>query len=175
MPTEKKQNITAELTQTLEKSNSGILTDYRGLKTGDLVALRQKLREIGVEYHIVKNTLARLAAEQAGKSFIAGSFEGPIAVAFVKDDITKSAKVITEYIATNKLAMTVKGGFMGNKLLTTQEVTVLATLPSREILVGQVLGGIQAPLYGLLNQLNAPLRGLMTVLQGRIKQLEGAK
>jgi large subunit ribosomal protein L10 len=174
MPTAKKKIIIEGLEQTFTANNSAILTDYRGLKTGDMVALRQKLREAGVEYRVVKNTLARVAAERAGKNFIASSFEGPIAVAFAGDDITRVAKVITEHIAANKLAMAVKGGFMGDKILSVQDVSILATLPSREVLIAKVLGGIQGPLYALLNQMNAPLRGLMTILQSRIKQLEGA-
>jgi large subunit ribosomal protein L10 len=98
-----------------------------------------------------------------------------MAIAFVKDDISKSAKIMTEHIAATKMALTIKGGFLGNKLITAKEVSTIATLPSREILIGKVLGGIQGPLYALMNQLNAPLRGLTVVLQGRIKQLEGAK
>ncbi len=80
--------------------------------------MRRKLREVGVEFHVVKNTLARIAAGKAGKDQIASIFEGPMAIAFVKDDISKSAKVLTEHIAATKLAMTIKGGFLGNKLLT---------------------------------------------------------
>jgi large subunit ribosomal protein L10 len=175
MPTEKKKQIIDSLEQTFAKCNSGIMTDYRGLKTADVVALRRKLREIGVDYHVVKNTLAKRAASQAGKDQITSVFEGPMAIAFVKDDISKSAKIMTEHIAATKMALTIKGGFLGNKLITAKEVSTIATLPSREILIGKVLGGIQGPLYALMNQLNAPLRGLTVVLQGRIKQLEGAK
>jgi large subunit ribosomal protein L10 len=175
MPTEKKKKIIDSLEQTFAKCNSGIMTDYRGLKTQDVVALRRKLREIGVDYHVVKNTLAKRAAKQAGKDQIISVFEGPMAIAFVKDDISKSAKVMTEHIAASKMALTIKGGFLGNKLITPKEVATIATLPSREILIGKVMGGLQGPIYALMNQLNAPLRGLTVVLQGRIKQLEGAK
>jgi large subunit ribosomal protein L10 len=173
MPTGKKKTIIDSLQKTFAESNSGILTDYRGLKTADVVSLRRKFREIGVEYHVVKNTLAKKAAEQAGKDQITGIFEGTMAIAFVKDDISKSAKVLTDHISSTKITMAIKGGFLGNKLLTSKEVSTIATLPSREVLISQVLGGIQGPLYALLNQVNAPLRGLMVVLQGRIKQLEG--
>jgi large subunit ribosomal protein L10 len=175
MPTEKKKSIIEQLQETFAKSNSGIVTDYRGLKTADVVALRRKLREAGVEYHIVKNTLARIAAQQAGKDQIASIFEGPVAVAFVKDDISRSAKVLTEHIAAARITMAIKGGFLGNSVLTSKDISTVATLPSREILIGRVLGGIQGPLYALLSQLNSPLRGLMVVLQERMKQLEGAK
>ncbi len=175
MPTEKKKQTITSLEQSFARANSGILTDYRGLKTSDVVSLRRKLREVGVEYHIVKNTLAKIAAKQAGKDQITEMFEGPMAVAFVKDDISRSAKVLTEHIASTKMAMAIKGGFLGNKLLTPKEVATIATLPPKEVLIAKLLGGVQGPLYALLNQVNAPLRGLMVVLQGRIKQLEGAK
>jgi large subunit ribosomal protein L10 len=174
MPTEKKKKIMDGLEQTFAQCSSGIMTDYRGLKTSDVVALRRKLRENGVEFHVVKNTLARIAAEKAGKDQLGGILEGPIAIVFVKDDITRPAKILTEHITVSKLAMTIKGGFLGNKLLTPRDVATLATLPSREILLARVMGGVQGPLYALMNQVNAPLRGLMTVLQSRIKQLEGA-
>jgi large subunit ribosomal protein L10 len=175
MPTEKKKQIMDGLEKTFVQSNSGIMTDYRGLKTADIVSLRRKLKETGAEFHVVKNTLARIAAQKAGKDQIGSIFEGPMAIAFVKDDISKSAKVLTDHIAATKMAMTVKGGFLGNKLLTPREITTIAGLPSRQVLIGKVMGGIQGPLYALMNQVNAPLRGLVTVLQGRIKQLEGVK
>lgn len=175
MPTEKKQKIISSLEQNFAQCNSGIMTDYRGLKTSDIVALRRKLKENGVEFHVVKNTLARIAADRKGKDQISGLFEGPLAVAFVKDDISKAAKILTGHITTFKLALAVKGGFLGNKLLTPKEVATIATLPSREVLLAKVMGGVQGPLYALMNQVNAPIRGLMTVLQERMKQLEGVK
>ncbi len=175
MPTEKKKTIIDGLEKTFAQCDSGIMTDYRGLKTSDLVALRRKLKETGAEFHVVKNTLARIAAGNAGKDQIGSLFEGPMAIAFAKEDISRSAKALTDHIASSKLAMTVKGGFLGNKVLTSREITVIASLPSRQVLIGRVMGGIQGPLYALMNQVNAPLRGLVTVLQGRIKQLEGVK
>jgi large subunit ribosomal protein L10 len=175
MPTEKKKKIMDSLEQNFAQCDSGIMADYRGLKTGDLVALRRKFREAGVEFHVIKNTLARIAAGKAGKDQVVGIFEGPVAVAFVKGDISKSAKLITEHITISKIALTIKGGFLGNKLLTAKEIATLATLPPKAQLIAKVMGGIQGPLYGLLNQVNAPLRGLAYVIQGRITQLEGVK
>jgi large subunit ribosomal protein L10 len=175
MPTEKKKQIIDDLEQIFAQCNSGIMTDNRGLKTSDVVALRRKLREIGVDYHVVKNALAAIAAGKSGKDQISSAFTGPMAVAFVKGDISKTAKVMTEHIAATKMAMIIKGGFLGNRMITPAEVATIAVLPSREVLVAKVMGGIQGPLYGLLNQINAPLRGLAVVLQGRIKQLEGVK
>jgi len=175
MPTEKKQQIITSLEQTFAQSNSGIMTDYRGLKTSDIVALRRKLRENGVEFHVVKNNLARIAAKNKGKDQIGSIFEGTLAIAFIKGDVSKAAKVLTDHIVTSKLTMAIKGGYMGNKLLTPKEVATIATLPSREVLLAKVMAGVQAPLYAIMNQVNAPLRGFMTVLQERMKQLEGVK
>ena len=175
MPTEKKQSIINNLEQSFAQSNSGIMTDYRGLKTSDIVALRRKLRESGVEFHVVKNNLARIAAKNKGRDQIGSLFEGPMAVAFIKGDVSKAAKVLTDHIATSKMAMSIKGGYMGNKVITPKEITIIASLPSREVLLAKVMGGVQGPLYAIMNQVNAPLRGFMTVLQERMKQLEGVK
>ena len=112
MPTEKKQNIISSLEQTFAQCDSGIMTDYRGLKTPDVVAVRRKLKETGSEFHIVKNNLARIAAKNKGKDQIGGIFEGPLAIVFVKGDISRAAKVLIEHIATSKLALAIKGGFL---------------------------------------------------------------
>jgi len=175
MPTEKKKKIMDGLEQTFIQSESGIMTDYRGLKTSDLVALRRKIRESGGEFHVVKNTLARIAAKKAGKEQIGSIFEGPLAIVFAKEDISKSAKALIEYLATTKLSITIKGGFLGNKLMGPKDVTALASMPPKKVLIGKVMGGIQGPLYGLMYGLNAPGQALMTALKERMKQLEGVK
>ncbi len=173
MPTEKKKQIIDSLEQTFSSCDSGIMTDYRGLKTTELVALRRKIRESGGEFHIVKNTLARIAAAKTGKDQIGSIFEGPMAIVFAKEDIAKSAKALTEHLAASKINMTIKGGFLGNKLLGTKDVATLATLPSRQELMAKVMGGVQGPLYAFAHHLSATTRSLMIALQERKKQLEG--
>jgi large subunit ribosomal protein L10 len=175
MPTEKKKKIINGLEQIFAQCESGIMTNYRGLKTSDLVALRRKIRESGGEFHVVKNTLARIAAKNAGKDQIGGIFEGPMAIVFAKEDISKSAKALTDHLAVSKLPLTVKGGFLGNKMITAKDITALASMPSKKVLLGKVMGGVQGPLYGLMYMVNAPARGLITALQARMKQLEGVK
>lgn len=175
MPTEKKKQIMDGLEQTFIQCDSGIMTDYRGLKTSDLVALRRKIRESGGEFHVVKNTLARIAAKKAGKENISAIFEGQMAIIFAKEDISKSARSLTEYLAASKMAIAIKGGFLGNKLLGPGDVATLATLPSKKVLISKVMGGIQGPIYGLMYMVNAPMRGLLVALQERMKQLEGVK
>jgi large subunit ribosomal protein L10 len=173
MATEKKVQIVESLQEVFSKCNVGILTDYRGLKTAEINDLRRKLREAGIEYRVVKNTLAQFAAKKAGMEELAGSFEGPVAIAFGYGEIPEPAKVLTEYIRTSKSTMNIKGGFLSNRLLTSRDVETLATLPTREVLISQVMAGIQSPIVALVNVLAAPVRGIMGVLQARIQQLEG--
>lgn len=122
---------------------------------------------------MVKNTLARFAAERAGKEDLGGSFKGPVAIAFGHGDITQPAKVLTEYIRTSKISLNIKGGFTGDRLLTPEEINTLTKLPSREVLIAKILSGMQSPIVNLVNCLAAPIRGIMGVLQARIQQLEG--
>jgi len=173
MSREKKAQTIDGLQDTFSKCSIGILTDYRGLSAPEITVLRRKLRESSVEYKVVKNTLARFAGERAGKSDLVSCFEGPVAIAFGYGNITEPAKVLTEYIKTSQASLTIKGGFLGDRLLTSEEVVTLSTLPSREILLAKVLGGMQSPITSLVSCLASPIRGIMGTLQARIKQLEG--
>ncbi len=170
---EKKTQLIDSLEEAFHKCSIGILTDYRGLATPAMTALRRRLQQSGSEYKVIKNTLARFAAERMDMDDLAGAFEGPIAIAFgYGDDVTVPAKVLVDYIRNSRAAVTVKGGFLGDRLLTSEEVRTLATLPSREIMLARVLGQIQSPVASLLSCLSAPMRGMLGVLQARIKQLE---
>lgn len=173
MSREKKTQLIENLQEFFSRCNIGILTDYRGLSTAEMTALRRRLSEAGIDYKVVKNTLARLAAERAGKNDLLSSFEGPIAIAFGYADITEPARVLADYIAASKASLDIRGGFLKHGLLTAEEVITLSKLPTREVLLAMVVGGMQAPIYGLLNLLTAPMRGLITILQARIQQLEG--
>ena len=173
MPREQKVKIVRELEEAITNCNVAVLTDYRGLSASELTDLRRKLRESSVEYRVVKNTLARFAAEGAGKGFLTGSFDGPVAIAFGYGDITGPAKALLDYIHSSKSILGIKGGFLGDRLLSADDVTTLSKLPQREVLLSQVLAGMQSPVVSLLNLLNSPLRGFMGLLQARIKQLEG--
>jgi large subunit ribosomal protein L10 len=172
MPTEKKEKAVESLKQVFAKSHIGIMTDYRGLKTPELNELRRKLKEANVDYKVVKNSLAQIAAKNAGLDYLEGALQGPMAVAFGYGDVVKATKTLTDYIRTSKTTLKIKGGFLDDRILTVKDLEALAKLPSREILLSRVIGGIQAPISGLVNVLAAPMRGLAQVLQGRIKQLE---
>lgn len=174
MPTEKKVQIVENLRDIFSKCSIGILTDYRGLSTTEMNDLRRKLREAGIEFRVVKNSLAQFAAGRAGREELAGSFEGPVAIAFSSGEIPEVAKVLDDYIRTTKSILSIKGGFLEDRLLNSRDVETLARLPAREVLIGQVMAGIQSPIAGLVNVLAGPIRGVMGVLQARIQQLEGA-
>jgi len=173
MSREKKTQIIENLQETFAKCNIGILTDYRGLSTAEMTALRRRLRETGIDYKVVKNTLARFAAERAGKDDLLRFFEGPIAIAFGYADITEPAKILADYIDTSKVSLSIRGGFLKHRLLTSEDVIVLSKLPAQEVLLAKIVGGMQAPIYTLLNYLTTPMRGFMMALQARIQQLEG--
>lgn len=172
MNREQKTQIVEELKEAMVKCSSGVLTDYKGLSNAELTLLRRKLREFGIEYRVVKNTLARFAAEKSGKAFLVSSLEGSIAIAFGYDNITEPAKTLTNFIRSSESMLSIKGGFLGDRLLNQDDVKSLASIPSREILIAQVLAGMQSPIVALMNCFVHPLREFSGILQARIKQLE---
>jgi large subunit ribosomal protein L10 len=172
MPTEKKVKAVAELQEVFSKTIIGVLTDYRGLKTSELNEFRRKLREAKIDYKVVKNSLAEIAAKNAGLAHLAGSFKEPMAVAFGYSDPSQTMKVIADFLRVSKMNLNIKAGFFQDRILSPQELDILAKLPTREVLLAKILGGMQSPIYGLANVLAGPIRGLAQVLQGRIQQLE---
>ncbi len=173
MAREKKAEVIDHLQELFSKCNVGVLTDYRGLTTAEISLLRRKLRESGIDYKVVKNTLAQFAVKKAGMEEVEELFVGPVAVAFGYGELSEPAKVLADYIRTTKSIMSIKGGFLGNRVLTAKEVESLSILPSREVLISQIIAGIQSPIMGLVSVLAGPIRGVMGVLQARIQQLEG--
>jgi len=169
---EEKALIIEELKEILTGCSIGILTDYRGLSNAEMTALRRQLEQSGVKYRVVKNTMAQFAAERAGMNELAGSFEGPVAIAFGYGKITEPARALLNYIRSEKSILSVKAGFLADRLLTVGDVETLSTLPSREVLLAKIMGGMQSPILALLTCLTAPIRGIIGGLQARIQQLE---
>ena len=128
---------------------------------------------MGIEYKVIKNTLVRFAAERAGRNELTSFFNEPTSIAFSYGDITEPAKALAEYASTSNEAMRIKGGFLSDRLLTARDVMVLSKLPSREVLLAKIVGGMQSPIVILLSRLTTPMRGFINVLQARIQQLEG--
>ena len=173
MPTEKKTQIVEELEGVFANCSIGIFTDYRGLTTAELTGLRRKLRDAGVSYRVVKNSLAQFAAQKAGREDLVSAFEGPIAIAIGYDEPIQPAKLLVDYRKATKSVLNIKGGFLSTGLLTADDVESLSAIPPREVLISKLMAVIQNPIYRLVNSLASPLRGLAGVLQARINQLEG--
>ena len=172
MPTEKKEKIVKDLEQVFAKATIGVVTDYRGLKTPELNELRRKLRENNAEYRVVKNSLAQIAARSTGQNYLDNTFKGPVGVAFGYGDAAKTAKVISDHLRTSKSSLKMAWGFLDGRILKAGELEALAKLPSREVLLARILGGIQGPMYGIVSVISAPLRQMAQVLQARVKQME---
>jgi len=170
---DEKAVIIDKLQESFTKSNIGILTNYRGLKTVDLLELRKRLRAANGKYEVVKNTLANFAADKAGVSQIKSLLNETTAIAFGFGEVRDVAVALTDYARTSKTPLTIKGGFLGSHLLSPQDVITLTTLPTRPVLISRLMGQLQAPISMLMGQLNAPLNGLANVLRARMKQLEG--
>jgi large subunit ribosomal protein L10 len=168
-----KEKLIEEIQGAMTKCKSGIMTDYKGMKNADLTVLRRKLGESGIDYMVVKNTLAGFAAANIGKGFLKESLNGPMAIAFGYKDEVAPAKVLMEFMNSAETPLKIKGGFIGDQLLTADDVKTLATIPSKEVLIAQVLGGMNSPISGFVNCCAAPIRGLVNVLQARADKLEG--
>jgi large subunit ribosomal protein L10 len=171
---ERKERVVEELTEKLSRSQALIMTDYRGLSTADMMDLRNRLRDQETGFHVVKNSLVKLAMEQAGLPWEPSLFDGPTAIGFCYEDIPGPAKVLVDFSTESKI-LSVRGGMLGDSLLDASRISDLASLPSGEVLIAQVVSRISGPLVGLVNVLNGPLQNLAYVLQARVNQMGEAE
>ena len=166
--TSAKQAVVAQLKEQLESAKGVVLTSYKGLTVAQDTELRRELREAGVSYHVVKNTMLRIAAKEAGIEGIEEHLEGTTAFAFSKEDAVAPAKVICGFIKKNKLedaeVLTVKVGMVEGKVIGVDEVKALAALPSREELIAKLLGSMNAPISNTVNVLQGVIRNAVYVL-----------
>ncbi len=162
-----KQAVVAALTERLGRMRSLVVTDYRGLTVSDLQALRSHLREAGVDYLVVKNTLARRASEAAGLDGLAAELTGPTALAIHDEDPGLPARLMAEYARTARRPEMIRGGLAEGRLLTAAEVRQLADLPSREVLMAELLGTLEAPISQLLSLMEAPMQALVGLLEAK--------
>jgi large subunit ribosomal protein L10 len=169
-----KERIVARLAQELSAAETLIVADYRGLTNKQLEALRDKLLESGARFRIVKNTLTRRAAEQAGAEALLVMLDGPTAIAFIESggDPAAVAKALAA-TARETNVLTLRGGLLEGKTLSGADVDRLATLPPVDVLRGQLVGAIIAPVTHLLGLVAAPLRDLHGLIDARIEQLGG--
>ena len=174
MKRDQKEQVVDELTQRLKAAETLLVADYRGLTMPQIDELRTRLIESGARFTVVKNTLTRRAAEAAGADALLTLLDGPSAIAFLEadGDMVAAAKALaTSARETNVLE--IRGGVMQGRAMTAAEVESLATLPPEDVLRGQVLGAIVAPLTSLAGLLNAPLQNLVGLIDARIEQLGG--
>jgi large subunit ribosomal protein L10 len=173
---EDKEQVVASLTERLKTAETVLVADYRGLTMPQIDALRTRLLESGARFSVVKNTLTRRAAEAAGSDALLALLEGPSAIAFIETegDMVAAAKALADSARETRI-LVIKGGVMQGRTMTAPEVESLATLPPIDVLRGQVLGAIIAPLSSLIGLVSAPLQNLYGLLDARIEQLGGAE
>ncbi|MDD4335062.1 MAG: 50S ribosomal protein L10 [Desulfotomaculaceae bacterium] len=158
-----KERIVQEMKEKFESSQAAVLADYRGLNVAEATKLRRRLREADCELKIAKNTLVSLAAAQTGLEELKPFLEGQVAIAFGADPVAP-AKILSGFIKEIK-KMEIKAGVLEGKVIDVREVKELAELPSREVLLAKILGGMQTPLYGFANVLQGTLRSLVYTLE----------
>ena len=168
-----KERVVSELAERLKTTPTLIVADYRGLTMPQIDALRGQLLEHGARFAVVKNTLTRRAAEEAGVETLLALLEGPTAIAFLESegDPVAVAKALST-AARETQVLVIRGGIMDGRAITGDDVQSLAKLPPTDILRGQVVGAIAGPMTMVVGLFNAPLRDLVGVLQARIDQLE---
>lgn len=173
--TTEKQAVVSELKEKLSNTKGAVLTNYRGLNVALDTKLRRKLREAGVEYRVIKNTLTRIAAKDAGIEGMEQYLEGPTAIAMSDVDPVAPAKVLADFIRENKLqTLEIKAGLLEGKVIDVGGVKALASLPPREVLIAQLLGTMQAPITGFVRVLNGIPSNLVYALEAIRKQKESA-
>lgn len=174
MPSEKvleqKKQIVASVAEKLEKAVSGVIVDYKGINVADDTQMRKQLREAGVDYFVIKNTLLSRAADQVGLD-INSHLAGTTAIALHETDYVAAARILCKF-AEDHDNFSVKCGFVDKEILDVAGVNQLATLPSREELVAKALCGLNAPISGFVNVLNANLTGLVRVLNAIAEKKE---
>lgn len=177
---EKKQSIVKEIEEKIENSKSLVLVDYRGLTVQEVTELRNQFRENDVEYKVYKNTLMRRAFQNQGHEEILDYLTGPNAIAFAMEDATTSAK-ISEKFAKDHKNLEIKAGLIDGNFLDNDGVIKLAKIPSREELIGKLIGSLNSPITNLVmttkNMINEPMRNLIHVAEtlaerGEDKQAE---
>jgi large subunit ribosomal protein L10 len=168
-----KERVIAELAERLKETETLVVTDYRGLTTSDLAELRAQLRKHGAGFSIVKNTLAKRAAKEAGATNLLELLEGPTAIAFLESDgdPVGVAKVLVDTAKKTKI-LSVRGGVLQGSEVRADQIAELAKLPSEEVLRAQLVGAIAAAPTAIVGLFTAPLRDLVGVLDARVKQLE---
>lgn len=169
MPTQRKIDTVADLTEKMSRTQLTLVTDYRGLTVAEITDLRNTLRKAGAELIVAKNTLTLIAAKENGYDALESLLSGPTALAFAYDDVAQAAKAINDFNKGPK-KLVVRGGMLGKSLLAADALDAVARMPSREQILAQIVGGISSPVAGVVGVINAAITNVLYVLQARIDQ-----
>jgi large subunit ribosomal protein L10 len=167
---EQKKAIVAQLVEAMQTAKSGILVDYKGINVENDTKLRQTLRKADVTYKVYKNTLLNRAATEVGFGDLIPVLRETSALAYSTTDLVAPAKILSDYAKKSGGKFTIKAGFVEGNVISAQEVTALAELPSKEVLIATVLAGFNAPISGFVNVLNGNIRGLAVALGAILEQ-----
>jgi len=173
MPTPQKAIVIDSLAESLGAANLAVLTDYRGLKVGDLQTFRAALRPFDAEFVVAKNTFTRIAAERLGIEGLESMLDGPLGLVIANGDIVGTSKAIADFVRTSRV-LTIKGGVLDKRVIQAGDVEALATLPSREVLQARLLGLMVSPMARTVGVLSGPSRSLAYLLKARADQLAEA-
>jgi large subunit ribosomal protein L10 len=173
VPTARKVAEVEELRDMISRAVVSISTEYRGLSVAEMIALRRRMREAGVEVRVVKNTLFKLAAEQAGQPQVAEIANGPTAVVFGYGDISSPAKALQEYMRTARNALTVQAAYVEGRVMPASALADLANLPSRDQLIAGFMGGLRGPIATFAGLMSATIQQFAGLIDSRANQLEG--
>ncbi|MBI5948636.1 MAG: 50S ribosomal protein L10 [Chloroflexi bacterium] len=174
MPTPRKVAMLAEIKDRMARASIAISADYSGLTVAQITDLRRALRPANVTVNVVKNTIATMAAAEAGRPEMAQILQGPTALAIGFGDPVAPVKLLTEHLRVKRMQLTIHGGWLEGKVLDRAEVESLATLPSKEQLVADVVGKLQSPLYNFAGLLQSTIRNFAGLVEARANQLEGS-
>ena len=163
----------AEFKATIENAKGVVMADFRGIKVAQDTKLRRKMREAGIEYTVIKNNMASIAAKEAGIEGLDDYLKGPLAMVSSDKDPVAAAKLISEFIKENRI-MEIKGGLVEGKVIDAEGVKSLANLPSREVLLARLLGSMQSPITGFVTVLQGNIRNLVYALDAVRQQKESA-
>src|SRR5918996_4988379 len=169
-----KEQVVERLTERIQSAETLLVADYRGLTNAQMEGLRDELTKHGARFSVVKNTLTRRAAEAAGNEALLALLEGPTAIAFLESasDPVATAKALSQ-LARDSRVLAIRGGILEGKAMSSDEVEELAKLPPADVLRGQVLGAIVAPVQAFAGLVAAPLTNLVGLIDARIEQLGG--
>ena len=169
MPNAHKELVVSDLKEIVSGSKGAILTDYRGLTVAEVTNLRKKLRDADAEYHVVKNTLFKIALGDKVTPELERLLVGPTAIAFAKNDVVAPTKAVLDFLVTlKKPEIKVKGGFIDGKVYSVEQVTALSKLPAREVIIAQLIGSLNAPASELVGTLDSIVAEFVRTIQAMV-------